>query len=889
MNVRHTFIVLLFATVVAACGGGGGGSEPTSPPTNPPPPTGTAPPAPVVNYSGNTQPAIVDKTNASFFAGTVLSARAIAVLAESLWVDINGLSGAVNRTVAGSTGGTASITGNISGSTGWLDITFSSYSEGTVTVSGRYIQRITTRETSSGGFVFSEAGPGSLEFDDLLLAVGGESLELRGVMTISGGNFEKANLDLLVTEPSTGGQNYYQDLVIDYTGVDFLRQALWAEELSGVVYDSALGSVTVTALEPFTELDLFEPAGYLIAHRGGRIRMESAGNAVEFASLSRAWGALEIDTDGDGAMDEALRASWGALAGLPETGASVRSGPIANAGGEILADVGSAATVHALFSHDDDGDWLRFDWEILAKPLNSSLVFADTSAATQTFVPDAEGQYLLGVTASDGVDATRTTVKVTAQLPGPSPSDARTRTGGLEVASPFITGTPITIDGRSSMNRPYVPGFGSWWVEGPSNWTLTELESPQKQEFFAASNGIYEPSFSESTTAGAHLNSNNFAKFAVGFDLPTTEVGYYGDTNARTVILADYDGDGLDDLVVGVASFMSTGVRVVRNLGSGDWHVEPQADGPYGEIAVGDLNSDGRMDIAVSGDDGVYISYQQADGTPGSMVVEPYPSAGCTLTTSESDIGIGDINGDNRDDLFAVVMCSNGLAVWRQDNIGGLDAPTLELTGERIRFGDFVDVNGDGRTDALLGLWDSATNPAQAVIALAQSGGTLAVDERFDTPLSNVPPAISVANISGDILADVVLVGTSYLTVYERQQDGSTVQSVQQNLSLPAGLDAFINVLDIDEDGDSDILMCSGGSRFLVLNQISQNVFEEVQLGSCVNELSGHPNGFAVGDFNGDGSTDIILSSQGSVNQSQLESFLRILIGDATNYATPVN
>ncbi|HNP64544.1 MAG TPA: FG-GAP-like repeat-containing protein [Woeseiaceae bacterium] len=839
-----------------------------------------------MNYAGNTQSANVDKNNAAYFAGAVISARATAVIAESLWVDTTGLSGSVNQTVTGSNGGTATITGSISGNTGWLDITFASYSEGSGTVDGRYIQRLAAPAASSGGFLFSQAGPGNLEFDDLLLTVGGQSLELRGAMTVSGGNFEKANLDLLVTEPSSGDQIYYQDLVIDYTGVEFRGTSLWAEALSGVVYDSALGSVTVSALEPFTELDIFEPVGYLIAHRGGRIRIESAGNTVEFASLSRAWGALEIDTDGDGVMDEALRISWGALAGLPEIGASARSGPIANAGDEILADVGNPATIHALFSHDDDGDWLNFEWQILTKPLNSSLVLTTANAATQTFVPDVEGQYLFAVTVSDGVEATRTTVKLTAALPGPSLRDARTHTGGLEVAASLDAATPIVIDGRSSMNLPYVPGFGSWWVDGPSNWTLTELESPQKQAFFAASNGIYEPNFSESATAASYLNTYNYVKFAVGLDLPTTEVAYYGDTNARTIVLADYDGDGLDDLVVGVASFMNVGVRVIRNLGGGNWQMGPQADGPNGEIAVGDLNNDGRMDIAVSGNDGVSISYQQADGTPGDMVTELYPAAGCTLTGSNADIGIGDINGDDRDDLFAVVICSNSLAVWRQDDVGGLDSPTLELPGEQIRFGSFVDVNGDGRTDALLGLWGSSPDPAQAVIALAQADGTLSIDERFDAPLSNVPPAVSIANITGDALDDVVLVGTSYLTVHERQQDGSTSQSVQQTLTSAIGIDAFVNVLDVDGDGDSDILMCAGASKFVALMQTSQNVFEEIELSRCVNELNGLPNGFAIVDFNGDGSTDIVLGGQGGINQSQLEALFQVMIGDARNYAS---
>lgn len=876
------FLSFFLAIALTACGGGGGGGGGSG---NPPPTTATPPTAPVVNYSGNTQPAALDKTNAPDYAAAAVTARTIMVLVESLWIDTAGASGEVSETISGSGGGTATLRGNISGSTGWLDVRFTNFSDAGISVNGRYIQRI----TSSGRFPNSLAGLGSLEFDDLSITAAGQALELRGVLALSSGIVDEASLDLLVTEASTGSQIYYGDFTIGYTLVDFRGGSLWGQELSGTIYESTLGAVSVTSLEPFPELEVYENPGFVYSHRGGRVRLEGAGNAFEFSSLSRTWTALEMDVDGDGTMDEARRISWGALSGIPEMAASVRSGPIANAGNELLSDVGGTATVHALYSHDDDGDWLTFDWQILARPIGSAIMLSDPGTATQAFVPDLAGEYLLGVTVSDGVEATKTTVKVQALPPRATlQREARTLTGGLEVSPPFLAGSPIVIDGRSAMNRPYVPGFGSWWVDGPGNWTLTELQSPQEQEFLTDSDGIYVPRFNESTTGGPNLNTSNSVKFVVGTQLPTTEVEYHADTNARTVILADYDDDGLDDLVVGVASFMNTGARVVRNLGGGDWEMGPQADGPYGEIAVGDLDGDSRMDIALAGDDGVYISYQQVDGTPADTVVVPYPGM-CNTSTAAQDIGIGDIDGDGRDDLFAVVVCNNELAVWRQDDTGGLDAPTLELPGELVRYGEFVDVNGDGRTDALLGLWGVSPGPAQSVIALAQPDGTLAVDERFDAPGSSSTPAISIADINGDSLDDVVLVDSIYLHVHERQQDGSTVQTVQQSLAPFIGSSATIKVLDIDEDGDSDILLCNQSRELWVLNQGSSNSFGEIELGECVNELSGRASVFAVGDFNGDGLDDIVLGSEGPINLSTEESFLRVLIGGATNYATPVN
>ncbi len=128
---------------------------------------------------------------------------------------------------------------------------------------------------------------------------------------------------------------------------------------------------------------------------------------------------------------------------MPEITGSVRTGPIANAGNETVVDVGDTARIHALFSHDDDGDWLRFDWRIIVKPLDSSMELVDPGLATQLIVPDLEGQYLLGVTATDGVESTSTTVEISARTPSTNP-----RNGYDRIVVRLLAGYRVGGDGH---------------------------------------------------------------------------------------------------------------------------------------------------------------------------------------------------------------------------------------------------------------------------------------------------------------------------------------------------------------------------------------------------------------------------------------------------------
>jgi hypothetical protein len=127
------------------------------------------------------------------------------------------------------------------------------------------------------------------------------------------------------------------------------------------------------------------------------------------------------DADGDGLSDRA-EASAGTAPDRDDTdsdgysdAAEVAAGddpldptdhqPRADAGADVVVQLGDDAVLDGSNSRDPDGLTLTFAWAILGRPAGSAVTTADlvTSGASATFTPDVRGGYVLGLRVSDGV------------------------------------------------------------------------------------------------------------------------------------------------------------------------------------------------------------------------------------------------------------------------------------------------------------------------------------------------------------------------------------------------------------------------------------------------------------------------------------------------------
>jgi len=283
--------------------------------------------------------------------------------------------------------------------------------------------------------------------------------------------------------------------------------------------------------------------------------------------------------------------------------------------------------------------------------------------------------------------------------------------------------------------------------------------------------------------------------------------------NAFSLAVADVDGDGKLDLILGCIG--SNTVSIYLNTSSpGTISFAASVDfattqDPYG-IAVGDLDGDGKIDIAV------------ADFTPGTVsVFRNTSSPGKISLASRLDlpagigpqtVAIGDLDGDGKPDIAVVNSLSSTVSLYRNLSApGSLSfAPRSDMvTGSDYPFSvSLADIDGDGKADLAISnenlykvspatiscfLFHNNSSPGNMSFSLAQNLGT---GDVF---------SLCVGDLNGDGRPDIAL-PRSYngLSLYPNTSIPGTISF--GNVANYAGPAPFMAAIgDLDGDGLPDV------------------------------------------------------------------------------------
>jgi len=349
-----------------------------------------------------------------------------------------------------------------------------------------------------------------------------------------------------------------------------------------------------------------------------------------------------------------------------------------------------------------------------------------------------------------------------------------------------------------------------------------------------------------------------------------TGVSYaLGSTSAFLITLGDFNEDG--EIDVAVAAPSNAGQEVVL-LGNGDGTFQAGKISTGGvssalDAVAGDFNSDGKLDLAISGSYPPVVSLLlgNGDGTfqAATTVAETASAQGGV------DLAVADLNGDGKLDLvLAAGPYADGLiSVFLGNGDGTFSAgqsyfPVLE-TDETVAIADF---NSDGKPD----IADSRT------ILLGNGDGT------FQGWLA--VPIPSGATTSGDFdkngtmdVAGVTTNSSQNPSVYILTNDGTGVLTLAHSYALP-GPYGGIAAADLNNDGNLD-LVTANLSAYAVLLGNGDGTFQAPIISGVPGGTS-NPSSIVIADFNGDHKLDLALATN--------QQTVAVLLGDGDGtFGTP--
>jgi|GEM_PF-824030 len=294
--------------------------------------------------------------------------------------------------------------------------------------------------------------------------------------------------------------------------------------------------------------------------------------------------------------------------------------------------------------------------------------------------------------------------------------------------------------------------------------------------------------------------------------------------------VADIDNDNDLDVVVSAPTTATFNLRWIENNGNGTvWtrRLISQQQGGGESIALGDIDDDGDLDMAVYG---VGVQLTQWFRNPGSVflatgVQVPWDVFNIgemeNTTASIQQVQLVDLDGDAKLDCF---VTADGVAVGfrREDNVEdtweSFGITDLDAEIGRVGFADF-DANGridflapldsDGLTGDRIAFYTTVTNNrwSRRVIARQEDGADFIALGDID---GNGIDVLVASNTMGLIQS---FKNPGKATLAQTTEIPWSVTNIGDTLSIDGGAITQIQVVDLDSDGALDCFLTSGVSN----------------------------------------------------------------------------
>ncbi len=277
--------------------------------------------------------------------------------------------------------------------------------------------------------------------------------------------------------------------------------------------------------------------------------------------------------------------------------------------------------------------------------------------------------------------------------------------------------------------------------------------------------------------------------------------------SALYMCIQDMDGDGKTDLIVSYSDLSFSVYRNTSSIGSISFAspIDVTVSSQIQDMSSGDLDNDGKPDIAVTGVYPHRVNFFRNTSTPGLISFGPEQLLGAGFFPV--GITMADIDGDTFNDL-AVINNDSVVSLYRNISTPGTIAFAPRITistnnnPKRITTGD---IDGDGKKDMVTTSYYS--NTISTWLNTSTMGSISFGTENSFAGLN--PRGARIDDLNGDGKPELV-VADDYVSIYDNTSAIGTI-SFAPKVSFSFILETPYNVAvgDLNDDGKPDIVQAN--------------------------------------------------------------------------------
>jgi hypothetical protein len=374
-----------------------------------------------------------------------------------------------------------------------------------------------------------------------------------------------------------------------------------------------------------------------------------------------------------------------------------------------------------------------------------------------------------------------------------------------------------------------------------------------------------------------------------------------------SINIGDLDGDGKPDLAV--ANYVSNTVSVYRNTSSvgsiTTSSFSSKVDFVTGSIpfsvGIGDLDGDGKPEMVVANNGSNTVSVFRNTSSVGSITTSSFASkVDFTTGTSPQAVSIGDLDRDGRPDLAVANAGSNTVSIFRNtSSVGSINiAGKVDFTTGSIPYSVSIgDLDGDGKPDL------AVANDGSNTVSIFRNTSFIGVintgsfASKVDFATGTEPQSVSIGDLDGDGKLDLATANNISNTVSVLRNTSSlgsiTTGSFAGKVDFATGSSPnSVSISDLDGDGKSDLATANYSVNSISVFQNTSSV-GSITTGSFANKMDfttgSGPYSVKIGDLDGDGKPDLVSVSLNANTLSilrQITTINSIVSGNWENTTT---